>query len=123
MLPRTRLGAQQLRKLKVYAGGEHPHEAQVPAPLPGFESKAVAATATVAKPATEQTKPIEVAETATGTPPEMTSDAAVEEAPADTEAVANSEAQESAGEATADETGEVAEAEPEAESKTGGSDA
>jgi large subunit ribosomal protein L13 len=35
MLPRTRLGAQQLRKLKIYAGGEHPHEAQVPSPLPG----------------------------------------------------------------------------------------
>ncbi|HEY7523061.1 MAG TPA: 50S ribosomal protein L13 [Candidatus Limnocylindrales bacterium] len=33
MLPRTRLGAQQLRKLKVYAGAEHPHEAQRPEPL------------------------------------------------------------------------------------------
>ena len=33
MLPRNRLGAQQLRKLKVYAGGEHPHEAQQPEPL------------------------------------------------------------------------------------------
>lgn len=33
MLPRTRLGAQQLRKLKVYAGSEHPHEAQRPEPL------------------------------------------------------------------------------------------
>ena len=30
MLPRTRLGRQQLRKLKVYAGPEHPHEAQKP---------------------------------------------------------------------------------------------
>lgn len=30
MLPRTRLGAAQLRNLKVYAGGEHPHEAQAP---------------------------------------------------------------------------------------------
>jgi large subunit ribosomal protein L13 len=30
MLPRTKLGAQQLRKLKVYAGPEHPHEAQKP---------------------------------------------------------------------------------------------
>jgi large subunit ribosomal protein L13 len=35
MLPRNRLGAQQLRKLKVYAGAEHPHEAQRPEPLPG----------------------------------------------------------------------------------------
>jgi large subunit ribosomal protein L13 len=34
MLPRNRLGAQQLRKLKVYAGAEHPHEAQRPQPLP-----------------------------------------------------------------------------------------
>ncbi len=34
MLPRNRLGAQQLRKLKIYAGGEHPHEAQQPEPLP-----------------------------------------------------------------------------------------
>ncbi len=33
MLPRNRLGAQQLRKLKIYAGGEHPHQAQRPEPL------------------------------------------------------------------------------------------
>ena len=33
MLPRTRLGAQQLRKLKIYAGADHPHEAQRPEPL------------------------------------------------------------------------------------------
>jgi len=30
MLPRTKLGAAQLRKLKVYAGTEHPHKAQNP---------------------------------------------------------------------------------------------
>jgi large subunit ribosomal protein L13 len=30
MLPRNRLGRQQLGKLKVYAGPEHPHEAQKP---------------------------------------------------------------------------------------------
>ena len=34
MLPRNKLGVQQLRKLKVYAGSEHPHEAQQPEPLP-----------------------------------------------------------------------------------------
>jgi len=34
MLPRTRLGRAQLRKLKVYAGPEHPHESQAPKPLP-----------------------------------------------------------------------------------------
>ena len=33
MLPRNRLARQQLRKLKVYAGPEHPHEAQAPQPL------------------------------------------------------------------------------------------
>ena len=33
MLPHTRLGTQQLRKLKVYAGGDHPHQAQRPEPL------------------------------------------------------------------------------------------
>ena len=30
MITRNPLGRQQLRKLKVYAGGEHPHEAQQP---------------------------------------------------------------------------------------------
>ena len=34
MLPRTRLGRAQLTKLKIYAGPEHPHEAQDPKPLP-----------------------------------------------------------------------------------------
>src|SRR5207253_2810654 len=33
MLPRNRLARQQLNKLKVYAGPEHPHEAQTPKPL------------------------------------------------------------------------------------------
>jgi large subunit ribosomal protein L13 len=33
MLPRNRLGVQQLRKLKVYAGTDHPHQAQQPEPL------------------------------------------------------------------------------------------
>jgi large subunit ribosomal protein L13 len=33
MLPRTKLGVQQLRKLKVYAGSDHPHQAQQPEPL------------------------------------------------------------------------------------------
>ncbi|CCO07831.1 50S ribosomal protein L13 [Desulforamulus hydrothermalis] len=30
MLPHNRLGAQQFKKLKVYAGSEHPHQAQKP---------------------------------------------------------------------------------------------
>jgi len=33
MLPKNRLGAQLLTKLKVYKGGEHPHAAQRPQPL------------------------------------------------------------------------------------------
>jgi len=33
MLPRNNLGRAMLRKLKVYAGPEHPHEAQKPEPL------------------------------------------------------------------------------------------
>lgn len=33
MLPKSRLGRHQLRKLKVYPGAEHPHQAQQPIPL------------------------------------------------------------------------------------------
>ena len=33
MLPKNRLGRQMLTKLKVYAGPNHPHEAQKPQPL------------------------------------------------------------------------------------------
>jgi large subunit ribosomal protein L13 len=33
MLPKNRLGATLLTKLKVYQGGEHPHAAQQPQPL------------------------------------------------------------------------------------------
>lgn len=33
MLPKNRLGRRQLRKLKVYPGGEHPHQAQQPTVL------------------------------------------------------------------------------------------
>ena len=33
MLPRNRLGRQQLRKLRIYAGPDHPHEAQQPKPI------------------------------------------------------------------------------------------
>ena len=39
MLPHNRLGRQQIKKLKVYAGAEHPHAAQQPKP---FEIKQVA---------------------------------------------------------------------------------
>lgn len=35
MLPKTRLGRQMYRKLKVYAGSDHPHAAQQPQPYEG----------------------------------------------------------------------------------------
>jgi large subunit ribosomal protein L13 len=34
MLPKNRLGRQMIRKLKIYAGDQHPHAAQGPVPLP-----------------------------------------------------------------------------------------
>ena len=39
MLPHNRLGRQLIKKLKVYAGAEHPHAAQQPVP---FEIKQIA---------------------------------------------------------------------------------
>lgn len=30
MMPKTRLGRAQMKKLRIYAGGEHPHQAQQP---------------------------------------------------------------------------------------------
>jgi large subunit ribosomal protein L13 len=33
MLPKNRLARQQITKLKIYAGPDHPHEAQAPKPL------------------------------------------------------------------------------------------
>ena len=33
MLPRNRLARAQINKLKIYAGPEHPHEAQAPQEL------------------------------------------------------------------------------------------
>ncbi len=33
MLPKNSLGRRLLKKLKIYAGGEHPHQAQQPVPL------------------------------------------------------------------------------------------
>lgn len=34
MLPKNRLGRQMIKKLNIYAGGEHPHQAQQPEVLP-----------------------------------------------------------------------------------------
>ena len=39
MLPKSRLGAQMLTKLKVYRGADHPHQAQRPAPLGDLGSR------------------------------------------------------------------------------------
>jgi large subunit ribosomal protein L13 len=33
MLPKNSLGRKMLRKLKIYAGSEHPHQAQRPQPV------------------------------------------------------------------------------------------
>jgi large subunit ribosomal protein L13 len=33
MLPKNKLGTKMFKKLKVYAGTEHPHEAQLPVPM------------------------------------------------------------------------------------------
>ena len=33
MMPKTRLGRQMLKKLKIYRGPEHPHQAQQPVPM------------------------------------------------------------------------------------------
>jgi large subunit ribosomal protein L13 len=35
-LPKTKLGKQMIRKLKVYAGDRHPHQAQKPVPAPNL---------------------------------------------------------------------------------------
>ena len=37
MVPRNRMGAAQLKKLKIYQGADHPHENFNPQPLPGVQ--------------------------------------------------------------------------------------
>jgi large subunit ribosomal protein L13 len=44
MLPKTRLGRAQIKKLKVYSGPEHPHEAQKPRPWEAIGSSPTGAT-------------------------------------------------------------------------------
>ena len=113
MLPRTRLGAQQLRKLKVYAGGDHPHEAQVPAPLPGFKVVAMAEAPSA------ETKPLAAEESAVEeTTPAK--EAATEEIAAGVSATA--EAEMAPDDAAAAEADAAPDTEPEPETKTGGSD-
>ena len=45
MLPKNRLGRQQIKKLKVYAGPTHPHAAQKPQPIVFEHARAAAAVA------------------------------------------------------------------------------
>lgn len=42
MIPKNRLGRQQLTKLKVYAGPHHPHTAQKPVPLDLADARRIA---------------------------------------------------------------------------------
>jgi large subunit ribosomal protein L13 len=42
MLPKSRLGRKQIKKLKVYRGASHPHEAQKPRPLSAPRQRAAA---------------------------------------------------------------------------------
>ena len=39
MLPKNRLGRAMIKKLKIYAGSSHPHEAQQPRPFPWAENR------------------------------------------------------------------------------------
>jgi large subunit ribosomal protein L13 len=39
MIPRNRLGRAMMKKLKIYAGTDHPHVAQAPRPFPWSEGK------------------------------------------------------------------------------------
>ena len=39
MVPRNRLGRAMMKKLKIYAGSNHPHEAQMPRPFPWSEGR------------------------------------------------------------------------------------
>jgi large subunit ribosomal protein L13 len=39
MLPKTKIGDRLITNMKVYAGPQHPHEAQQPAPFPLFDTK------------------------------------------------------------------------------------
>ena len=114
MLPRNILGRQMLRRLKVYAGGEHPHEAQVNAGQ-GKSSEAQApaaaptrrrrATAAAEEPAVEAQVVAAVAEA------EEASAEAAEEAAEDAAAavVEETPAEPEQAEATADEAGETEE--------------
>ena len=134
MLPRNKLGVQQLRKLKVYAGTVHPHEAQMPQVLPGttltFDPTEMKP-APKATPAPRPEKAVEpqVEETPAIVDAETADTAVVAEAPSqtETETAASTEAGAEPAEAAAAESETTDEPEAEAtddepEPETGGSD-
>ena len=83
MLPRNRLGRKMLRRLKVYAGGTHPHEAQVRMGM-GKPKQAPAAVTTTRRGRRSAAAPVEEAVVASAEP-------VVEEAPVEEAAVASAE--------------------------------
>jgi large subunit ribosomal protein L13 len=117
MLPRNKLGVQQLRKLKIYSGTDHPHEAQLPEPLPGTTLSFTPGTTNKPKPEKVATAPM-----ATDEEPAVEETAAPEsQAEGDEETTPQATAEEVAVpevEAAAEEAPEAAEE----EAKSGGSD-
>jgi len=62
MLPRNRLGRQMLRRLKVYAEAEHPHEAQVRAGLGKAKEEPAAPTRARRRPSVEAVQAVDAPE-------------------------------------------------------------
>jgi large subunit ribosomal protein L13 len=81
MLPRNRLGRQMFRRLKVYGGAEHPHEAQVNAGQ-GKPKQAPAAAATRRKAAAKAEEPAAEVQAAAVAAEAASAEAAAEEAEA-----------------------------------------
>ena len=98
MLPKNVRGRQMLRRLKIYAGESHPHEAQVNQPAEREPAPAELDLPTESQVVVEQQAPEEqvVDEATTETPEAETTEAASEEAQVETEAV--EETQEEAAE-------------------------
>ena len=126
MLPRNKLGVQQLRKLKIYAGTDHPHEAQLPQVLPGttltFDPSEQKPTAKAA-PAPVAADEAPVAQAAVVAEPEVeeTSTAETADAAETAEAADAAESTETTTEETAPEAEAAADEATDTET-TGGSD-
>jgi large subunit ribosomal protein L13 len=90
MLPKSKLGRQMLKRLKVYAGAEHPHSAQVLGSerreareaAAAAKAEAEAAKAEVTKPAAKKAAPKAKAEAKAETAPAAEAAVATEEKPA-----------------------------------------